>query len=248
MKNARSSFSPEELNFSASSSRELLNVLSLANKRLASCSGPAGTKCAESSLMSHVLATLAESPLLRYPLNLEHSDKPDFSLKLDDRLVGVECVTSVPQDWLEIQALRDRSGNGDPIAIPRLSSPTRNLSLSEKREIANGSGPAYPIMGNAIELDWARGVAHCVAIKAKKLQDGTYGSAPENWLAVHDRWPGASHYESDLDEAAQIAWPLLGFRQPKKTFDIVFVKSVSWLVVFTPAGYRIERLQKPAAG
>lgn len=248
MKNAKPSFSPEELNLSASSSGELLKVLSSANERLASCSGPTGTKRAESYLMSHILASVAESPLLRYPLILEHSDKPDFSLKLDNRLVGVECVTSVPQDWLEIQALRDRSGNGNPIAIPRFSSPTRSLSLSEKREIASGNGLAYPIMGNAIELDWVHGVANCVAIKAKKLQEGTYGNPPENWLAVHDRWPGASHCESDLYEAAEIAWPLLGFQQPEKIFDIVFVKSVSWLVVFTPAGCRIERLRKPAAG
>lgn len=247
MKNAKPSFSPEELNISAFSSRELLNALSLADERLASCPGPAGTKRAESSLISQVLATVSESPLLRYPLSLEHSDKPDFSLKLDNCLVGVECVTSVPQDWLEIQALRDRSRNGNPIAIPRFSSPTRSLSLSEKREIANGNGPAYPIMGNAIELDWAHGVANCVAIKAKKLQDGAYGSSAENWLAIHDRWPGASHFESDLHEAAEIAWPLLGFQQPEKTFDIVFVKSASWLVVFTPAGCRIERLRKPAA-
>lgn len=236
--------SVDELHLSASNSAELIPVLTSATERLPHLMRGVGTKRAESYLMSNVLATIALSPYIRYPLLLTHGDRPDFLLTLDGEVVGVECVTSVPQDWLEIEALRQRGESSLPISIPRFTKSSKSLSLSERRKIAHGDGPAYPIMGNATEVDWANGVADCVANKTTKLQDGFYGGNRENWLLIHDLWPGAIHFESDLHEAAGLALPLLRFEQPRNAFQVIFVKSRDWLVTFTPGGFQVGPIHK----
>ena len=86
----------------------------------------------ERYMTARLLATLADSSHLVFPLTLEHREKPDFSLNFPDRAIGIECVEAIPEEWAQIQAIRERDFPDTMIMLPMLKPSQTTYTMTER--------------------------------------------------------------------------------------------------------------------
>lgn len=221
------------LNLTAKTSSALLDMLREIDIKVPAITNGRTDKHRERYLMARFLATVAKEQILLYPFTVKHQDKPDFVLQLDSSSVGVECVEAVPQEWYEVQAIRERKY---PSAISfgqRFEVGKRLLDKRQREDLASGNSAGIPWMGNSAEIEWAEAIAYFMLAKTKKLHSGNYASHKNMWLLMQDEWRVPVHSEEDIREAATLCLSLVQNQQLQSCFSKVFICSGKWLLSFT---------------
>ncbi len=180
--------------------------------------------------MARFVATEAESSLLRYPLTVEHRDKPDFVLEMRGVPIGIECVEAVPKEWYEIEAIRERKY---PDALNwghRFRPGEKVFSLKEKDEIASGSRAGPPWVGDMAERQWAEALEYFIRLKTDKLRSGNYGEFSKMWLLIQDEWRVPLYSYEDIRKAATFCISLIGDLRVEPCFSSIFICTRSWLL------------------
>ena len=198
----------------------------------------------ERYLMARFLATAAESQRVRYPMEVEHRDKPDFVLHLDTDRVGVECVEAVPEEWYEIEAIRERS-YPDALNWGQSFKPGEKVFTAEQKvEVASGVRAGPPWVGSMAEAQWAEAMEHFIRIKTEKLRTGNYAEFPHMWLLVQDEWRVPMYSREQVEEAAALCLPRIADLQVEPCFTSIFVCSRGWLLSFEVGHFTMEPIRE----
>jgi len=187
----------------------------------------------ERYMVARLLATIATSGRLSYPITITHGDKPDFSLSMSSGTIGIECVEAVPEEWYEIEAMRERGQIESASFSWHFVPGVRQLSVEQKRAIAAGTLAGPPWVGKMPENQWARAMAYFIQTKSAKLQAGNYGKNTETWLLIQDEWRVPIYGRAELLSAAkkclsQISRAL----NPGRHFELIFICSGETLIIF----------------
>lgn len=150
------------------------------------------------------LATFANADLLTYPIDVQHADRPDLTISTNGKRIGIECVEAVPEDWYEIEALRERHFP-EALNFGQIYYPAQNRFTKEERwAIAKGEQMGGPWVGTMAECSWAAAMEHFIRQKLAKLRSGNYSGFDELWLLVQDEWRAPMYYESQLAGAMEL--------------------------------------------
>lgn len=201
------------------------------------------TQHCKQHLMARVLATLAESPELQYPLNLRHREKPDFGLRLGERSLGVECVEAVPEEWNKIAAIRDKDFPDALVFLPMLKPGRRVFSIEERVAIARGEKAGPPWAGDMAERQWAEAIAFFISEKTRKLRAGNYGEFESHWLLLQDEWRVPVYREEEKQEAAQLCIPKIESLLSVPCFERIYVSSGQYLIRLAPGPVRLQPIR-----
>lgn len=190
------------LNIFANNAEQLIELLSRTDIKVPAVIEGRKEAHRERFVMAYLLATKAES-LLSYPISVIHREKPDFAIIQQNMHIGVECVEAVPEEWYEIQAIRERK-HPDSITYGHHYKPgVKSLTKGDKHELAAGRGASYPWMGDQPEREWATAMAYFINLKTAKLRAGNYNDFQEHWLLVQDEWRGTSQDSCRLIHATK---------------------------------------------
>jgi hypothetical protein len=169
------------------------------------------------------LATFSDTELLTYPLDVQHTDKPDLTISTNGKQIGVECVEAVPEDWYEIEALRERHFP-ETLNFGQIYFPCRErFTKEEKWAIAKGEKMGSPWVGTMAERSWAAAMEHFIRLKLEKLRSGNYSGLDELWLLIQDEWRAPMHYESQLENAMNLIAGKLSELFEPPCFSRVFI-------------------------
>ena len=187
------------------------------------------TRHTETWVTCRFLATLARTDLLRFPLCIERGDRPDLVLAMPSGRIGIEIVEAAPQDKARVDAYCEHKGIDDCRSIPRYRVGDPRRSLAEIEAIATGRARTLPIMGDALERDWADAMVHFIERKAAIFGKPGFAKYPQNWLLVYDNWCTA------LDETvATQRLELRVFAHRNNPFSRVFVQRTGSFLEFVP--------------
>ena len=231
---------PPRLTLAAQSPADLLVRLARVDIKVPHGADGRTAQHCEQYLMARVLATLAESPEIRYPVGLQHREKPDFSLQLNECCVGVECVEAVPEEWKRIAAIRDKEFPDAVVFLPMLKPGRRVFSDPERVAIARGERAGPPWVGNMAERQWAEAVAYFVAHKTRKLRAGNYREFERNWLLIQDEWRVPVYEKEDKLQAAQLCIPMLEESLGGFSFERVYVSSGPYVIRLAPGPVDVQ--------
>jgi hypothetical protein len=176
-----------------------------------------------------MLATLAATDQLTYPLCFEFREAPDLAVHLPGKSIGIECVDAVSEDWDRIQDLRAREFPGSMVIGPvsRPGSPV--LSPDENRAYASGQQDGEPWVGNAPERQWAQAMRFSLEKKVLKLRSDAYLDHAENWLLFQDEWPVPVWSLEHQQLAAALFAGSLGSVMDVPSFSTVLVTGSRWM-------------------
>jgi hypothetical protein len=197
----------------------------------------------EQFMMAHFLATATNANKLDFPLNVKHSDKPDFLLRLAGKEVGVECVEAVPKERYEIELLRQKHYPDAMNSVQRFEPGEENRTCYEKHEIASGSRALRPWMPAAAKRNWITAMEFVVHGKTEKLRKGNYSASISTWLLVRDEWPNSlQFYPEQVREAAAELWQKLAPLFVPPAFEKVFIESGGQLLCFENGQFAVEQV------
>jgi len=197
----------------------------------------------ERYMMARFLATVADTHLIRYPLVVEHRDKPDFVLQYYAERIGVECVEAVPEEWYEVQAIRERQFPEASNFLQMYKPGKRIFTKEQKIEIANGSRMGPPWVGSMAERQWAEAMEYFIRLKTGKLRSGNYSKFPRMWLLIQDEWRVPIYSIEDVHEAATICLSRIADLQEIPCYSAIFVCCRSWLLCFEQGHYTIAPIR-----
>lgn len=227
------------LHIRADDSAELLSKLAAVDISVPLQTEGRSTEHREQYMVARLLATLAETQHLAFPLALEHRDKPDFALKIDSHTIGIECVESVHEEWAQIRAIRERDFPDALIFLPMLKPGKKNFSMAEKIEIARGDRAGPPWVGGMAERQWAQAHMYVIEQKTKKLRAGNYSNCTENWLLIQDEWPVPMYGCEERKGAAALCAAQIQQLLMPPAFTQIFVGDSSWLLRLVPGPVEI---------
>jgi hypothetical protein len=188
----------------------------------------------EQYMMARLLATMARTDRLSFPLQVVHSEKPDFILRMPTGQVGVECVEAVPTEHYEIEVLREKLYPDALNFGQRFQPGKENFTRAEWQAIAKGDLAGPPWMPSAAKKNWIAAIMQWViAGKTAKLRKGNYSMNSTTWLLVQDEWPNPLHFYPERvrdagEELLEVLTPLL----TPPAFQAVFIASGDKLLCF----------------
>lgn len=191
----------------------------------------------ETWAICRLLATLAESSLVSYPVSVQHCDRPDFHITFGASQVGVEVTEAVSEQYAAYSALAEREFP-DVFLEPghfRWGSP--KLSVDEMRSLLRQPQlSAPPWVGDRAEREWALYMQSVIESKLTKLAKPGFRLFSENWLSIYDNLP-LCHIH--LGKAIAFLLPTLAScwsRSP--CFSVIYIEHGPVIVRLSPSSVR----------
>ena len=143
-------------------------------------------------VMKRLVASLATSEILKLPLTVELSDRPDIVIDSGGQGIGVELMELVPHAYAEAVAIANKEF---PEAIVDRSVFGWGTTWSAmqirqylQRDGHGLSGDGWT--GDAVECEWAVAVRSAVDKKTERLNSADFRRYSENWLGTYTSSPG----------------------------------------------------------
>lgn len=189
------------------------------------------TRTTELWVICHLLATLAESKLLTYPVSLRRGERPDFQLNDRNVTIGVEITEATTEQYAAYRSAVNKAGTcflelgHFRVGAPKLSSAQFDSLLHETELTSDGW------CGDSPEREWAKGIQSSVEKKFEAIKHPKFQKFEKNWLAIYDNLPLPS---IDVGKAVSYLQPMLNATWLQSTcFDVVFVETGSIIVRLT---------------
>lgn len=148
--------------------------------------------------IAYLLASLP-TQYLKFPLTLEHSERPDFVLRLPSVTVGIEVTEAVPENHARASVIR-QSGIGKSVHFVKRARPGEETQSTESlRDEIKLDRPGEPWVGNEPESECAEAMLYCAVSKAATAHKPGFKIHPINWLLVYDNWPLPGHHHSEAN-------------------------------------------------
>lgn len=182
--------------------------------------------------ISRLLATLADTASLRFPLELTTGERPDFVLVRAGDQAGIEATEAIHMDHARIDALRNMKGDTEPRLYQRIRAGEPPKSLAEVQAIARGEVDSPGWDGDSVEQDWAEAMRLVIRRKVERFEQAGFRKFPENWLLIYDNWELPF---LDRDEAAQKLSTHLSVNSEATPFNRVFIETGNLIFEFQTA-------------
>jgi hypothetical protein len=165
------------------------------------------TEHTETWTVSRLLATLAETDDLVFPLSLNRRDRPDCLMTAGSKRIGIEITEATSQQYAAYCALAEREFPDVLLQPDHFRWNMPEMSIDEMRGLLRQSQmTSSPWVGDRPEQEWALFIQSVVDVKLKKLAKPEFAKFDENWLAIYDNL----HLPNvDLGKAVGYLLPLL---------------------------------------
>lgn len=233
------------LNLAASSRVELQSKLSSTDITVPFRTEGRTSQHCERYMAARLLSTLADTDELTFPLEIAHTDRPDFTLTMAGTKVGLECTEAVSEEWAQIDAFRERDFPEAMVMLPMLRPGKASFSLEERLAIAKGEKAGSPWVGKMAERQWAQAQAHFIEAKTKKLRAGNYSAfGSENvWLLIQDEWRVPVYGREQVLDAARRCMELIQPLLAPPAFGRIYIGNSKWLVRLVPGPLEIRAMR-----
>lgn len=192
--------------------------------------------------LARVIATLPESEWA-YPIEVEHRDRPDFTMRFGGNTVGIEHSEVVAPNAIRRARIEFNDGEKQVVFLRRSQPGERRKSVAELRHELLDDPMGDGWIGDSAEREWAAAMAHAATAKAGVAAKEGFVKFARSWLVLYDNW-----------EVPSIGWeiaiPLLRAELAStpvwEVFDRVIVLDDANLAHF-PAGelLRVAKIGKP---
>lgn len=133
------------------------------------------------------------SELLKHPVKVVHTNRPDIQLQTSVAVIGIEITEAVSSNTASMDSLREsepllwrKSDDDFSIYHPRRAVPGESkLPAATKRQLIRDNCPGEIWCGTGAE-DWATAIAYFAAAKVEKAEG--YVQFDRNWLLIYDNW------------------------------------------------------------
>ena len=189
------------------------------------------TRTTEVWTICHLLAVLAVSKRLTYPVSVRRSERPDFQMDDGNVTIGVEVTEATTEQYAAYCSDVAKAGTGflEPghfrVGAPDLSSKQIDKLLHETELTSDGWS------GDSPEREWAQGIQSSIEKKLRTISRPGYQKFEKNWLAIYSNLPLPS---INVGKAVSYLQPRLNatwLHSP--CFDVVFVETGSIIVRLT---------------
>lgn len=181
-------------------------------------------------IVCRLLASLATTDQMSFPVSLRQRERPDFCLSTSAGDIGFEITEALQANYAEYRKLAEREY---PTAILEAGHFRRGkVPIRKMRELlARGRLSSLPWMGNSMEKEWAREMARVIRSKLEKLAAPGFTKYSTNWLGIDDSLPLPSYA---LDDAVSILAPLITPLWDKSPcFSEIFIEHGSMIVMLS---------------
>lgn len=168
---------------------------------------------------ARLLATLPRRRL-KFPLQLDHYDRPDFVLSMADTHTGIEHTEVIPENVAHSEFLREKGHGPGMYSIPHAvlgESKKTGAELITEIEADEMGGGWY---GDTFERDWAAAMLHFIQAKSVKAVADGFTRYRNNWLLLYDSWPGPN---LNFKKAVSYLEALLVTDNTHDVFDSIFI-------------------------
>jgi hypothetical protein len=218
----------------ASAKSDLLSQLSKLDIRVPLRTEGRKSEHSERWSACRLLATLAEAGDLKYPLRLEHRDRPDFLLSVSDRSIGIECTEAVPANWAWANARNEEKQYDSIMPLQQFAPGEPLMTPGEIDEIARGVSCGDGWAGRAPERQWADAMFHFADAKARKIAAPDFTRYEQNWVLIYDNWP-----LPNVDENIGAGYLQATLNGSPLPFDRIIVECTRTFVVFARSAFSI---------
>lgn len=208
------------MNITAESAMSLLSQLSKLDVSVPPRTKGRTKEHTERYTATHLLAAIATTDLLVYPLNFKHRDRPDFSLSMNAETLGVEHTEAVPENHAHRTALREKGHGPNTYFEPRSRIGERKKTQKELITEIDCNRPGPPWVGDSAEREWAEAMRHFAMRKRETALSPGFDRFPRQWLLIYDNWPVPA---VDVDIASQYLQGLLSEGNLFQIFEKIFV-------------------------
>ena len=194
-----------------------------------------------------MLHKFVRKKLLNYPVVLEHIDRPDFILTLNDgNSIGIEHTLSVAQNQGHTQVqIRQAYGAGDDIGHPR-KLPYRESDLeSLQKELETNTLLNTGWYDGVTELEWPKAVGQSVNAKIQVVKKPGFNRFQQNWLLIDDGNGIPLEITRQIEQdhvSSRMLKSLHDFTLHDKAYDVfdrIYVLATGNLCEFDEGGYRV---------
>lgn len=139
--------------------------------------------------VARLIAALPASRL-RFPLQLDHGDRPDFILSMSEDRIGIEHTEVIPENVAHSAFLREKGHGPDMYFTPHavLGEPKKTGAQLIAEIEADEMGDGW--CGDSFERDWAAAMRHFILAKSTKALAEGFDRYGGNWILLYDNWPG----------------------------------------------------------
>lgn len=182
-----------------------------------------------------LLATLDANGKLIFPLELEHSDRPDFRVVQGGLTMGIEVTEAIPEQYAAYCALAEREFP-DPILEPaHFKWDAPKLTTDEMRVLLRQDQlSGEPWVGDQPEREWAAQMKRTVDTKSATMQKLGFSCFEKNCLLIYDNLPLPG---LDLGKATELLRSELDAQADAAIkFDTIYVEHGGQVVEFSKLG------------
>jgi len=135
--------------------------------------------------MARVLATLAESGDLAYPLITKKHERPDYVISQQTQLTGFEITEAINPQYVQAESLPKAIGERSIVDAGHFKWGKKH-NLSDLKNIASRTKlTSLPWMGNDVEEEYAQMVKDIISKKTKKLLKPGFARYVQNNLIIY---------------------------------------------------------------
>lgn len=182
--------------------------------------------------IARLLATLANSGHIPYPISVYHRDRPDISMICSQIEIGIEITEAIPPNYAEYCALAEREFP-NALLEPALfywGAPERSVEdmraiLSQGRLTSDGW------VGDRPEQEWALFIQGCWETKLAKIRCAGFKICTKNWLAIYDNLPYAGVKIPRAIEFLRMRTANLWAAEPY--FDAIYIETGNYIATLT---------------
>ena len=150
----------------ASNAKELLDILSSTDISVPFLGKDRRNEHRERWSMYRLLATIVNSKLLQFPLELHHHDRPDYHIKHGSLEIGVEVTEVVPENAKETYAFRQNKQVEGPLVFLKRYRPNESrLTRSLLRSAATSDEPSDGWPGSSAECEWVDAILESIYLR-----------------------------------------------------------------------------------
>ena len=123
---------------------------------------------------------------IKFPVNLEHRDRPDFLLSMGTNEIGIEHIEAVPENEAHKVALREQGFGHEVYYLSPGAFGERKKSAHEliQEMEANNLGEGW--IGDSVEREWTQAMSDCIQKKIDALHKNGFSRFNDNWLLIYD--------------------------------------------------------------
>lgn len=176
-----------------------------------------------------------------FPLQLLKDERPDFTLQLAGRLVGIEHTQVMSENAVREAKMRASQGrDGFYFVRPATVEDPRKSRQDLQKEIEEDRMPP-PMMGDSVERNWAEAIAAGIAKKVVSARKPAYRAHDQYWLAIYDNWPAPALARERALVLLQERLPEI---EPFTIFEKIFILTGTMLVELRRGQALLHRMNR----